>query len=182
MELILLRHTSVAAPKGTCYGATDVDCAETFVAEATESRKNLNEMLKDGIKPDAVFTSPLKRARMLAEFCGYPDAVHEDRIREFNFGEWEMKSYDDLYANVPEYKEWCMNYITQRTPGGECVMDQVARFNDFADELKAKGYKRVIAFCHGGILVSALIRCGKVTLEDPFSHVPPYGSVIKVEI
>ena len=34
MEVILVRHTSVDVPKGTCYGQTDVPVAATFEVEA----------------------------------------------------------------------------------------------------------------------------------------------------
>lgn len=41
MELILVRHTSVAVAKGTCYGWTDVALSDTFEQEATLTRTAL---------------------------------------------------------------------------------------------------------------------------------------------
>ena len=43
MEIILVRHTSVALDKGTCYGWTDVELSETFEQEALLTRKALSE-------------------------------------------------------------------------------------------------------------------------------------------
>ena len=41
MEIILVRHTSVAVAKGTCYGWTDVALSDTFEQEATLTRTAL---------------------------------------------------------------------------------------------------------------------------------------------
>ena len=45
MEVILIRHTSVDVPKGTCYGHTDVPVAATFEQEAEVTRQNLAQYL-----------------------------------------------------------------------------------------------------------------------------------------
>ena len=37
----MIRHTSVGVPKGTCYGWSDVPVADTFEAEAAETKRNL---------------------------------------------------------------------------------------------------------------------------------------------
>ena len=68
MEVILIRHTSVDVPKGTCYGQSDVPVATTFAEEAEVTRQKLEQY-----QPfDAVYASPLTRARLLAAYCGYP--------------------------------------------------------------------------------------------------------------
>jgi hypothetical protein len=76
MEIVLIRHTKVGVPKGTCYGWSDVPLADTFLEEATETKANL-EKIK--INFDKVYSSPLSRAEKLAEYCGYPDAERDDR-------------------------------------------------------------------------------------------------------
>ena len=92
MEIILVRHTSVAVPKGTCYGWTDVELSNTFEQEATATHK----ALLDYAPFDAAYTSPLSRATRLATFCGYKDATTDLRLREMNMGDWEMRLYDDI--------------------------------------------------------------------------------------
>ena len=73
MEVVLIRHTSVAVPKGTCYGQTDVPVADTFEQEAAATRAVLGRYGQF----DAVFSSPLTRARLLAAACGYEQPVRE---------------------------------------------------------------------------------------------------------
>ena len=85
MEVILIRHTSVAVPRGTCYGWSDVDVSESFEQEAAMTKKKL-----EGMVFDHVFSSPLRRARKLAAYCGYDNPTLDDRLKEMNMGDWEM--------------------------------------------------------------------------------------------
>ena len=64
MDLIMIRHTSVGVPRGTCYGWTDVPVADTFEQEAAETLRDLQPLMPF----DRVYSSPLTRARMLAEY------------------------------------------------------------------------------------------------------------------
>ena len=89
MEIYLIRHTSVDVPAGYAYGQTDVPLKPTFEEEAEEVKKGLSDHTFD-----KVWTSPLTRCVRLANYCGFPEAEREDRIKEVNFGEWEMKSWN----------------------------------------------------------------------------------------
>ena len=90
MEVILIRHTSVDVPPGMCYGQTDVPLKPTFETEAAVTAENLKTYLPF----DHVYTSPLTRCVRLATYCGYPDAERDKRIMEINFGDWEMKPFE----------------------------------------------------------------------------------------
>jgi len=118
MRIYFIRHTTVNVPPQTCYGSTDVPLNDTFEEEASKVKQKL-----EGIVFDQAYTSPLTRAVKLAEFCGYPDAIRDDRVKEFNFGKWEMRNYNDLYMNEPYFKQWCDDYINQRCPEGESDVD-----------------------------------------------------------
>lgn len=177
MEIYFIRHTSVAVPKGTCYGITDVELSDTFEQEASCTKKYL-----EGIVFDKAYTSPLTRAVRLASFCGFPDAERDARLAEFDFGEWEMKNYDDLYQNDPRFVEWSNNYLSVYAPGGESIMDQYHRVQSFIESVKTMNYNRIVAFCHGGILALTRVVAGEVPLEQAFSNVPPYGSIIKIVV
>ena len=176
MKLILIRHTSVDVAKGVCYGATDVALAPSFPREAEEVKKKLA-----GYHFDMVFTSPLSRCEKLADFCGFPDAVRDDRLKEMNFGEWEMQPFDSI--KDVRLQEWYDDYINVRPTGGESVVDQRKRLKDFVEYLKERsGIDTVAIFTHGGILMNALVEYGGKNYRDVYSSIPPYGSIIKVSI
>lgn len=114
MRITFVRHTSVDVEPHTCYGQTDVDLKESFTTEASIVKKNIEDM---GVSFGKVFTSPLKRARLLADFCGYTDAVADHRLMEMNFGEWEMQKYDRI--KDPRLQEWMNDWLHVRATGGE---------------------------------------------------------------
>lgn len=176
MKLVLIRHTSVAVPKGICYGNTDVPLADSFTAEASQVRKKLEKY-----SFDRVFCSPLSRCVALAEFCGYPDAVKDNRLKEMNFGKWEMKSYDELMG--PELQEWFDDYVNTVPPGGESVIQQQRRLLDFVISLGDHKQDETIGiFTHGGILINALVAIGGMKFEDVYNSIPPYGAIIELDI
>ena len=176
MKLVFIRHTSVNVPKGVCYGNTDVELASSFLQEAQAVKDKISEY-----RFGKTFCSPLSRCVKLAEFCGYPEAIKDNRLKEINFGEWEMQSYDAI--KDPTLQAWFNDYINVRPPQGESVIDQRKRLEDFITELKGKyGESLVGIFTHGGILINALVAYGNKTYDEVYNDMPPYGSIIEIEV
>ena len=176
MEIYLIRHTSVSVPAGYACGQTDVSLQTSFEDEATDVKEKL-----DGLTFDKVWTSPLSRCIKLASFCGYPDAVHDDRIKEINFGDWEMKSWNEISAD-PRSAAWFNDWLHTKMPNGECFSDQYQRVSDFLDEIRKTGLNRVCVFAHGGVLTCARVYAGEYTLEEAFKNISSYGAMIKIEL
>ncbi|MDR1403527.1 MAG: alpha-ribazole phosphatase [Tannerellaceae bacterium] len=174
MEIYLVRHTSVDVPFGYTYGQTDVELNDTFEEEAEDVKKNLA-----GLVFDNVWCSPLTRCVRLADYCGYPNAIRDERIKELNFGEWEMKSWHEL--NDDRSKSWFENWINMPAPGGESFNDQYKRVAVFLDEVRQGNYRRVCVFAHGGVLTNARIYAGEYSIEKAFENIPAYGEVIKLQ-
>jgi alpha-ribazole phosphatase len=176
MEVILVRHTSVDVPKGTCYGQTDVPLAPTFEQEAAETKKRLACYLPF----DRVYSSPLTRARLLAAFCGYPQPTLDNRLKEMSMGAWEMQRYEDI--SDPYLERWYADYLHLPTPGGESFVQQLERVSSFLDDIKTHSYERVAVFAHGGVLACASIYSGRCTMESAWEQLTPYGGVIAISI
>lgn len=175
MEIILIRHTSVNVPKGTCYGWTDVPVNDTFEEEAEITKRNLEPYTFD-----AVYSSPLTRARMLAEYCGYPSPVVDERVKELNMGDWEMRLFDEI--DDENLQRWYDDYMRVAPTGGESFQMLYARVASFLDELKTKHYKTVAVFAHGGVLMCAGIYGGLFSEKDCMKHLAPFGGIQKIEI
>lgn len=196
MEVYLVRHTSVDVPRGICYGQSDVPVRDTFPQEAAAVKAKLQHLVEKGFLPDsssmeashtgnplhfdAVYTSPLSRCTRLAEFCGYGDASREPRIKEMNFGDWEMQEYSSI--KDPHLQVWFNDWVNVRTSGGESFADQLHRVGEFLQELKDAGKENVLLFCHGGVLACAKVLGGKIGVREAFSTLDDYGSIIKVTI
>ncbi len=178
MELILVRHTSVDVPTGVCYGQSDVPVKASFPQEADRVRATLAQ--ESGNQPfEAVYTSPLSRCTRLAEWCGYGDAIRDARLMEMNFGSWELQPWDGLPD--PETKAWFDDWIRTAPPGGESFLDQRRRVAAWLEEVRSKGYNRVLAFCHGGVIACAYSLCSGWPMEEVFKNQAPYGGVVRFE-
>lgn len=175
MEIYLIRHTSVDVAPGTCYGFTDVPVRASFAEEASVTRHQL-----EGLTFDRVFTSPLSRAARLAAFCGFPDATRDDRLKEMNMGDWEMRKFDEI--TDPQLQRWYDNYLHEPTQGGEAFIDLYRRVADFLDELSHTNCRRAAVFAHGGVLICARAYAGDIRLEEGMKHLTPYGGVVKIEL
>lgn len=175
MKVILIRHTSVDVPKGVCYGQTDVPVAATFPEEAELTKKALGDRTFD-----AVFSSPLTRARLLADYCGYPTPVTDNRLMEMNMGDWEMKRYDDIKDD--NLQKWYDDYMHVATTNGESFPMVYERVAGFLDELKQKPYRQVAIFAHCGVLLCAGIYGGLFKEEGCFEHTVEYGGIEEIEI
>lgn len=176
MEVILIRHTSVNVPKGTCYGHTDVPVAATFEQEAEVTRQNLAQYLPF----DAVYASPLTRARLLASYCGYPQPRLDNRLKEMHMGDWEMQLYDEI--TDPYKEQWYNDYMHLPTPHGEGFPQLYQRVASFLDELKHEDYRRVAVFAHGGVLICAGLYGKLFAPEKAWDNLVPYGGIEKIEL
>ena len=176
MKLVFIRHTSVDVPKGICYGNADVPLAPTFQDEAQKVKDRLGSY-----RFGRTYCSPLSRCVKLADFFGYPEAIRDNRLKELNFGDWEMMPYDEI--KDPKLQEWFDDYINVAPPGGESVIDQRKRLEDFISEIKMRHNEPAVGiFTHGGILINALVAYGNKTYEEVYNDIPPYGSIIEIEV
>lgn len=196
MEVYLVRHTSVDVPRSICYGQSDVPVRDTFPQEAAAVKARLQHLVEKGFLPDsapvehssavaplhfdAVYTSPLSRCTRLAEFCGYGGATREPRIKEMNFGDWEMQDYNSI--KDPHLQVWFNDWVNVRTQGGESFTDQMHRVGEFLQELKDAGKENVLLFCHGGVLACAKVLGGKIGVREAFSTLDDYGSIIHITL
>lgn len=175
MDIVLIRHTSVDVPKGTCYGWSDVPVNKTFEQEAAVTKQNLGHL-----KFDAVFSSPLTRARLLAEYCGYPSPIVDERVKELNMGDWEMRKFDEIEDE--NLQKWYDDYMHVAPTNGESFPMLYARVASFLDELRTRPYSRVAVFAHGGVLMCAGIYGGLFTEKDCMKHLVPFGGIERIVI
>lgn len=179
-QIDFVRHTSLQVTPDLCYGQTDIQVNDTFLEEAEEVRQKL-----EGSRYDMVFTSPLSRASKLCEYCGYGvQAVTDPRVMERNFGEWELRDWtevNELAQNHPDSTLYLDHLGQIVPPGGETVEDMLRRVHEFITDVQLERYRRVLVFCHGGVINCARYFQDLVDLDHLFVHVPPYGSITSLE-
>lgn len=176
-HVYLIRHTAVDVPAGFAYGQTDVALKPSFEREAAQVKSRLA-----GLTFDQVWTSPLSRCVRLATYCGYPDALREPRLKEIHFGEWEMKSWEEISAD-PRSAAWFDDWRRVPTPGGESFDEQYRRVGAFLDELRRdERVGRACLFVHAGVVACARVYAGLRSPKDAFLEMAEYGEMVEIEV
>lgn len=181
MKIVIVRHTRVGVPRGTCYGWSDVPVASTFEQEARATLERLDEeKRKCHIADfDIVLSSPLTRARKLAAFCGFPQARTDERLKEMSMGDWEMADYDALWAHDAFFRKWLDHYDTLPTPHGESFPEFYDRVARVFEELVASPAQAALVFAHGGVCACGGLFAGLFDVKHAYSpeNLTPYGGI-----
>lgn len=178
MEVYLVRHTETVCEKGICYGQSDVGIREPFDA-VFESI--LNQLPQEAI----LYSSPLQRCVVLAKHIQQhiqADFITEDpRLMEMNFGDWELKNWDDIPQEVLD--PWMTDFVNVRVPNGESFVDLDKRVVHFLESEIAKGSKKpLIIVAHAGVIRSILCKIHDLPLQEAFKSKLDFGAVVKIEI
>jgi alpha-ribazole phosphatase len=176
MEIYLIRHTTPDIEKGICYGQSDVPLLDTFEVEAERILQKLPK--RAGI----IYTSPLSRCTQLAEYLLKKISapiVKDDRLKEINFGEWEMKPWDDI--DKPLLDKWMNDFVNSSAPAGESFTELASRVRAFSSDLAKRTQQKVILVTHAGVIRSLRCMAEGIPLNEAFSLPCAYASVVKIE-
>jgi broad specificity phosphatase PhoE len=102
-ELWLVRHGETEwSLSGAHTSRTDIPLTDHGRKRAEELRDYLK-----GTKFDAVFESPMQRARETCAIAGFGDqAVVEKGLMEWDYGVYEGKTTKDIQAEIPGWSVW----------------------------------------------------------------------------
>lgn len=145
MRLLLVRHgESTWNAERRMQGVADPPLSAAGRAQALALRP-----LLDGLQPDAVVTSDLRRARQTARLLGLDGASADARWREADLGRWTGRLVDEVDAQEREaYMGWLEG--TLAPPGGEAFEDTCARVAAAVGELAGSGARTALVVTHGG--------------------------------
>jgi len=174
MDLYLIRHTSVDAPAGLCYGRLDLEPAESFSEEV-----RLVQSLITNVQPAVCYTSPLKRCRKLAEALFERDRLTvDDRLKEMDFGEWEGQSWDNI--DTDRLNRWMRLYAEEGPPNGESFLNLRERAMRFWEDLDKDNGNDVVVITHAGIIRSLLSHLLEIPLNKVFALNIDLGSLTQI--
>jgi probable phosphoglycerate mutase len=138
----LVRHGATEwSEAGRHTGRTDIPLATA----GEESARDLAAALSE--HPfHLVLTSPLQRARRTAMLAGFDDAVPDDDLVEWDYGEYEGVTTPEIRETVPGWTVW-----THPCPGGETADDLARRLDQVVERLRAVDGDSLV-FGHGHAL------------------------------
>ncbi len=175
MKITLIRHTSVNVEPGICYGQSDVPLDESFSHTAEFIKHKLQVE-----KYDAIYCSPLSRCVKLAKYCGYETPILDKRLLEINFGDWEMKNWEQI--SDPRLQHWYDDWINEKPTNGESFQTLISRVEEFLDELKYLPHKQVAIFTHAGVIRAIRIINKLISIKEAFKHKIEYGDIVELNI
>ena len=112
-ELWLIRHGETEwSLSGAHTSRTDIPLTE----EGRRRAEKLRDYLK-GTKFDAVFVSPMQRARETCAIAGFGDVAKvDDGLKEWDYGIYEGKITKEIQETIPGWSVWKDEIV-----GGETV-------------------------------------------------------------
>ena len=112
-ELWLVRHGETEwSLSGAHTSRTDIPLTE----HGRERAEKLRDYLK-GTKFEAVFVSPMRRARETCAIAGFGEVAKvDDGLKEWDYGIYEGKTTKEIQAEVPGWSVWKNEIV-----GGETV-------------------------------------------------------------
>lgn len=148
MRLWLIRHFEPDVAPGLCYGQTDL-ALKGPMKDCLQRVATLREQLSEQAPIDTcVFTSPLRRCAEIAAHLS-KNAVADDRLRELNFGAWEMQSWEAIGPQALD--AWANDLAGFRPPGGETGYEVQRRVLHWLQDT-ARQHETAVVVTHGGVM------------------------------
>ena len=179
-KIHLIRHGITEANLAKkYYGSTDLPLSNKGI-------DSIAELALAGIYPEALgamlYTSGLLRAEQTFFLIyGCREHVILPELREYHFGDFEMKTYDQLKEN-PDYQAWVNDKNGMiACPQGESTLEFRTRVSaGFAKILeninKEKNLSRdSIVVCHGGVISLIMGICFPEVKQNIFQWQPDPG-------
>lgn len=158
MEIHLIRHSPVNLASGICYGQSDVDLKTDYLS--------IFQSIELDTDYDSIFSSPLQRCTLMADFF-QPYYKTDDRLMEMNFGDWELKKWDEIPKD--EIHPWYQNFIETPAKNGESLLDLKKRVDEFIDEISVQNTDdKILIFTHAGVIRLFIQRVLNLDLNEIF--------------
>lgn len=176
MDIYLIRHTRTNVPETICCGVSDVELAASYPEELESIKRKMEGLWQSPV----VFSSPLKRCSRLAGDLSNGQVSTDERIKELDFGNWELQPWSALSGSA--FERWTADFVSARCPGGESFEDLSRRSNSFFRELTAQQCEEAIVITHAGVIRSILSNVLDVPLSRSFGIAIEPGGITGIQL
>ena len=156
--ILLVRHGESLANRHEIFcGQSDYDLSETGYLQADGTA----EYIAAQYSASCVYASDLTRAfhtgEKIADLAHCP-LVAEPNLREIHCGEWEEAAFGEMLTRWPEsYPVWLHDIGHVQCPGGESVVDVLARVLPTLEEAAQRHENEVVVAATHGTVIRALM-------------------------
>ena len=166
-ELIFIRHGSTTSNSdGVLHGRTDIPLAPLGLGQARRTAQRIASMGH----VESMYSSPLQRAlstaREISQVTGV-EPVLEPKLSEFDFGDLEGHTFDDLQVKHPELYLSLIdpNGFDQPFPNGESRSELYERVVGALEDITVNHREaRVVVVAHLIVIATAIAH---LTTGDP---------------
>ncbi len=188
MDVYLIRHTEVAVGRSISYGQSDVELASNYAEQRDRILSHLPTHIDPSDRPAYLFSSPLTRCSLLANDLARSAEIDlqlvqfDDRIKELNFGDWEMTPWADIPRATLD--PWMADFVNVGPPNGETFNQLFERVGSFWQEkitpLATQQGGPVYLITHGGVIRALLCLFLDLSLQNAYRIHLDYGSLSKL--
>lgn len=182
IEVILIRHGKTIANEKKLYcGKTDLSLSDNGIEELKKLKESLNYP-----KCDKYYTSGAKRANETFKILyENNDFIELKGFFEYDFGDFEMKSYEDLKENR-RYINWIKDELGEIScPNGESKINYKKRIKDefitFINDLNKENINSALLVSHGGT-IGTILEEFYDNSKNFYSWQPSFGEGYKIII
>jgi len=149
-QLFLLRHGPVVVEPGALVGSTDVGLNGKGLARLAGLSRQIEAV-------DAWYCSPMLRTRQTLDMMRQHISIgkeicYDDRLREIDFGHWEMQSFTDINKADPVLIDSWTDYTGFVFPEGEAVDGFCERVGTMLELFMAHDAEKIAVITHGGVI------------------------------
>lgn len=174
MRIIFTRHGQTDWNiLGKVQGTTDIELNETGIQQAMELCDNL---MKNNIHPEKVYSSTQKRARKTSEIIADTFQIPMETVHgleEMNLGDFEGHTWDEIRRLYPkEMEHWFTNKRYIKTPNGESYQIVLERVFQALESILEKERKvgiedkDIVVVTHGAVIMSLLALHRDIRFEE----------------
>jgi probable phosphoglycerate mutase len=164
MNLYMVRHGQTAASRENRFcGSSD-----PLLTAAGEAMAQAFAQAYASLRWDAIYSSPMRRARQTADALGGLTGVQvaiEDGLKEIDYGEWEGLRHDEVKVRWPNaFEYWADDVASRGTPGGETAFHVAARAMRVVEAIRSRHQQgNVLLVSHKATL--RVITCALLGLD-----------------
>lgn len=108
---------------------------------------------------------------------------HDAGLREMNFGDWELRTYDDIARETPELINQFWEHPGETSaPNGESWNQLAHRVNNSVDRLLRETDADLVIVCHFGPILTLVQRADKTTTAEVFGQRIENLSLTRIDI
>jgi len=168
-NIILVRHgESEYNAKRIVQGHIDTDLTPAGIVQVRLTGEYLKKF-----NIQKIVSSDLRRAHRTAVIIG--DVLDipvetDSRIREMSFGQWEGRSYDQIFKTDYEtFNRWLQNPVACPLPYQEDIRHFESRIKSFYQDILKFEEKNILVVGHGGSIQGILCVACDIGMENLWS-------------